>query len=98
MTTTLESSAESGGTSTVASRMMSMSVSAWRPRSTARASYQSPGSTGSWRTISRLGIVSFPVTSTRRTFARRPGSTCTVSAARLAALSTRASTFADANG
>ncbi len=46
ITTTLESSAESRGTSTLASRMMSMSVSAWRPCSTARASYQSPGSTG----------------------------------------------------
>ncbi len=43
----------------------------------------SPAPSGSCRTISRWGIVSFPVTTTRRMRARMPDSTCTISAATL---------------
>ena len=56
MTTTLESSAESRGTSTRGEpHDVHLGELLARPARAARASYQSPGADGSWRTISRCG-------------------------------------------
>ena len=65
-TTTLESSAESRGTSTEASRTMSIWASCCARLLERAGVVPVARLNGSWRTISRWGIVSLPVTAMRR--------------------------------
>ena len=82
LTTTLESSALPRGTLSSASRTIGSWATCDRPSSSAEASYQSPGSSGSWRVKWRAGTVSFPLTANSRILARRPGWTRTTTSAR----------------